>query len=119
MTGKVGLLRHGYPKEHRIRKRSEYLQLADDGKRLFGRLFILVLARREQQVSRLGITVTKKIGNAVTRNRLKRICREYFRTHKDQLGAVFDIHVIARSASAKAATDELTESLDKLFSQIK
>jgi hypothetical protein len=35
------------------------------------------------------------------------------------LGAVFDIHVIARSTSAKAATDELTESLDKLFSQIK
>jgi hypothetical protein len=34
------------------------------------------------------------------------------------LGTVVDIHVIARSASAQAATDELTESLDKLFSQI-
>lgn len=112
-------MRQGYQKEYRIRKRPEYLILADDGKRLFGRHFILVYAARERPVSRLGVTVTKKIGHAVTRNRLKRVCREYFRTHKDQLDAVYDLHVIARRASAQAAKAELTESLDKLFSQIK
>ena len=76
------------------------------------------MREREQGVPRLGVTVTKKIGHAVTRNRLKRVCREYFRTHRDQLAAAFDVHVIARSGSAQAANDELTKSLEKLFSQI-
>jgi ribonuclease P protein component len=112
------LLRSGYQKKDRIRKRSEYLHLADDGRRLFSRHFIIVCASRNDSVSRLGVTVTKKVGNAVTRNRLKRLCREYFRTHRDQFAGAYDVHVIARSGSAHAANDELTKSLEKLFSQI-
>jgi ribonuclease P protein component len=112
------LLRRGYQKKDRIRKRPEYLHLAEDGRRLFSRHFILVYARRNDLVSRLGVTVTKKIGNAVSRNRLKRLCREYFRTHRDHFAGAFDVHVIARSGSAQAANDELNQSLEKLFSQI-
>jgi ribonuclease P protein component len=112
------LLQRGYQKTDRIRKRSEYLHLAEDGQRFFSRYFILVYASRNASVSRLGVTVTKKIGNAVTRNRLKRLCREYFRTHRDQFMGAYDMHVIARSGSAHAANTELTKSLEKLFSQI-
>jgi len=111
-------LRRGYQKEDRIRKRPEYLQLAEDGQRLFSRHFIIVYARSAHLVPRLGVTVTKKIGNAVARNRLKRVCREYFRAHRDQIATAFDVHIIARSGSAQAANDELTISLEKLFSQI-
>ncbi|MGD9330479.1 MAG: ribonuclease P protein component [Desulfobacterales bacterium] len=112
-------MRRGYPKKDRIRKRSEFLQLGLDGKRLFSRHFIVVYARRGYTEARLGITVTKKIGSAVTRNRIKRVCREFFRTHRDQYSAAVDIHIIARSVAAHAANDELIESLEKLFSQIK
>jgi ribonuclease P protein component len=111
-------LRHGYPKADRLRKRPEYLQLADEGQRLLSRHFILVYAAREHPTSRLGITVTKKVGPAVVRNRLKRVCREYFRTHRDQLAGAYDVHLIARRAAALAGHDELTKSLAKLFSQI-
>jgi len=111
-------LRSGYQKTDRIRKRPEYLQLAEDGQRLFSRHFIIVYARSGHLVPRLGVTVTKKIGHAVARNRLKRVCREYFRTHRDQFATAFDVHVIARSGSAQAANDDLSKSLEKLFSQI-
>jgi ribonuclease P protein component len=115
---KAELLRYGYPKADRLRKRPEYLKLADEGQRLFSRHFILVYAARQNPPSRLGITVTKKVGPAVIRNRLKRVCREFFRTHRDQLAGAFDLHFIARRAAALAGHEELKQSLEKLFSQI-
>ncbi len=112
-------MQRGYQKKHRIRKRPEFLQLASDGKRVFCPHFIGVYAPREYSNARLGVTVTKKIGSAVTRNRIKRVCREFFRTHRDQLPAAYDINIIARSIAAQAANNELNESLEELFSQIK
>ena len=108
-----------FPKASRILKRPEFKQLGEAGRRLVGRHFIVVYRVREEPFSRIGITVTKKVGNAVTRNRLKRVCREYFRTHQKQMAAAYDVHVIARNAAAGAAQKELVSSLEKLFSQIK
>jgi ribonuclease P protein component len=92
--------------------------LGDRGKRLISRHFILVYDSGRFPNARLGITVTKKIGPAVTRNRLKRVCREFFRRNREQLAAAYDIHIIARSAAASAAHQELSNSLETLFSQI-
>jgi len=108
-----------FPKASRILKRPEFKQLGEVGRRLVGRHFIVVYGAREDPHSRIGITVTKKIGNAVTRNRLKRVCREFFRTHQKRMAAAYDVHVIARNAAARAAQKELVSSLEKLFSQIK
>jgi len=106
------------PKDCRILKRPEYLRLGEDGQRLIGKFFILVYAPSKHSQSRIGITATKKIGPAITRNRIKRVCREFFRIHRHQLAASLDVHIIARSAAARAANNELTISLEKLFSQI-
>ena len=111
-------LQQGFPKTSRILKRAEFLKLGEVGQRLVGRHFVIVYAPCEHPHSRLGITVTKKIGHAVTRNRLKRVCREFFRTRHGRLAASYDVHVIARHAAAQAARNELLQSLEKLFSQI-
>ena len=108
----------GFPKASRIRKRPEFKYLGEVGKRLVGRHFIVVYRSSAFPHSRLGITVTKKVGNAVTRNRLKRVCREFFRTYQKRLTAAYDVHVIARNAAARAAHKELVSSLEELFSQI-
>ena len=115
---KVRSLGQGFPKASRIRKRPEFKQLGEVGKRLVGRHFIVVYVPSEHPQSRIGITVTKKVGNAVTRNRLKRVCREFFRTCQKRLPVAYDVHVIARNAAAGAAHKELVYSLEKLFSQI-
>jgi ribonuclease P protein component len=63
---------------------------------------VLVCPTRVQNdVSRLGVTVSRKVGNAVVRNRVKRRIREWFRRDRSSIGPGFDILVIARPAAAR------------------
>jgi ribonuclease P protein component len=65
----------------RLRKREEFLAVRRGEKRR-GRLFLLeVLDRGNQDVPRVGFTVTKKVGNAAVRNRIRRRLREAVRVH--------------------------------------
>lgn len=61
---------------------------------------------------RLGIVVTRRIGNAVERNRLKRIIREYFRLNRETF-PVGDCVVIPGGGSAKLTNDKLRENLGR------
>jgi len=67
--------------------------------------------------ARLGVTVSKKIGCAVTRNRVKRFVRETFRNNRLLLPAV-DLNVIARSESAAMDFHDLKQELLKAFRYI-
>ncbi len=70
---------------------------------------------------RLGLTVSKKMGNAVARNRIKRVVREYFRLHQYDFELPLDIIVIPkRNLEAKQLTLALaTEEFTPLLSRIK
>jgi len=61
--------------------------------------FVLLVAARPDVSgpNRLGLVVTRKIGGAVVRNRIKRVCREAFRTWPDLLPGGVDLVVIARA----------------------
>ena len=75
-----------FPKSNRIRKRAEYTSTLDDGERAVSREFVIVSKMSNPPAHpRLGMIVSKKVGNAVTRNRVKRIIRETFRTIDSQL----------------------------------
>jgi ribonuclease P protein component len=67
--------------------------------------------------ARLGVTASKKIGNAVTRNRFKRFVRETFRNNRLLLPAV-DLNVIARSEAAAMDFHGLEQELLKAFRRI-
>ena len=63
----------------------------------------VVLVRARTEHTRLGITVGRRVGNAVVRNRVKRLIREWFRRERSAIGAGWDIVVIARPAAARLA----------------
>lgn len=96
MTGsKPGLT---YPRSRRLTHRRQYLACYQTGKRLHSSRFLLFVRRREKDDLglRFGTAVSKKIGNAVQRNRVKRLLREFFRHHQDVLSADLDIVVVPK-----------------------
>lgn len=90
-----------FPKEARVRKRREFLQIQHAGRRVATRHFLVVYVCSGDGPPRLGITVTKKIGNAVVRNRIKRAVRETFRSQAATLHRGASLVVIARDGSAR------------------
>src|SRR5436190_19480378 len=107
-------------KEMRLRRRPEYLAVQADGKKLHGR-HVLALARKRSDpelVGRLGITVTKKVGNAVVRNRIKRFVREWMRLN-GWVPTGWDIVVVAKdSAAGQLHPDDFAPDLTKILRQL-
>jgi ribonuclease P protein component len=91
-----------FGKARRVRKRAEFRRIqADAGRITCPHFVLLVAARGEAGPSRLGLVVTKKVGNAVERNRIKRVCRACFRALEGFVPDGVDLVVIARGGAAE------------------
>ena len=112
------VLDHSFKKADRILKRNEFIQLSKFGRKLHNQNFIVIFAPGHFGRSRLGITVTRKVGNAVKRNRIKRLVREYFRLNRHLLSGDWDINVIAKKEAADLSSEKIFGSLCNIFERI-
>lgn len=80
-------------------------------------LVIYFLQKKNQDHFRIGLSVGKKIGNAVTRNRIKRYLRQAFHELEDDLKQSYDIVIIARKPTKKMGFHEVKKSLIHLLSK--
>lgn len=108
-----------FPKSEKILKRADFVNLNRSGKRLYTKHFTLIIKQNGQGVTRLGVTVSKKTGNAVRRNRLKRLIREFFRLNKKRIPQGYDIVIIAKKDAGcldfRKIEDEVGSAFDKEF----
>ncbi len=108
-----------FPKNHRILKKKEFSEILTDGERRKTKHFVLFIKKRTHDgKSRLGLIITKKIGNAVVRNRIKRVVREFFRLHYREIASgdnQQDIIFIARRGSEKINLKTLRDEIQKLY----
>ena len=114
----VTLLPGAFSKDDRLLRRSDYLRLARDGKRLQNRQFIAYICKNELNRCRLGITVTRKVGKAAKRNRIKRLAREYFRQNRHIFRDHWDISLIAKKESVDISNKALFSALESIFVRI-
>src|SRR3954466_8222324 len=90
----------------RLRRRAEFLSVQASGTKLHGRHVLAIAKRRadappgEDGRGRLGLTVTKKVGNSVVRNRIRRLLREWMRLH-GWVPAGWDLVVVAKESAAR------------------
>jgi ribonuclease P protein component len=81
----------------RLRKRFEFGRVRDQGRRVYTQSFVLQVCPNPEGAQRLGLTVSVKVGNAVRRNRVKRLVREVFRTERALFPGGSDIVVIVKA----------------------
>jgi ribonuclease P protein component len=112
------LKKQTFTKADRLRKRPEFVHLSKTGRRVQNAHFIILFATGHHQRSRLGVTVTKRVGNAVTRNRIKRLFREFFRLNRDCVGEYLDINIIAKKEAAGLTSAETFAQIERLLKKI-
>jgi len=67
---------------------------------------------------RLGITVSKRVGRAAIRNRVKRLVREHFRLHKDLFSDGYDVNVIAKGGASALSSRQISVALEAIVGDI-
>ena len=91
----------------RIRKKKDFIAIYRAGSRYRGRFFHLVYRDNPDAVSRMAVVVSRKVGNAVRRNRIKRRIRALFRKNKSLFKRPVDVILIARKEILDLSWPEL------------
>ena len=100
-----------FTREQRLRKRREFLVAYKRGAKIQAAHFVLYILENNLPHHRLGVTVSRKIGSAVVRNRIKRQLREVFRRNKRAISPPCDVVVNARHSAAFSSSQEIQEDL--------
>jgi ribonuclease P protein component len=86
----------GLPKDNRLRRKRQFAQVFAQAKKRHGPHLLFLSRENGSGHSRLGLTVSRKVGDAVARNRIKRLLREAFRRLKTEIQPSLDVVIIAR-----------------------
>jgi ribonuclease P protein component len=111
-------MKFSFTKADRILKRREFEALTKCGRRVQNEHFIAVFSPSQIDRSRLGVTVTKRVGSAVKRNRVKRVVREFFRLNRHRLSGKWDINIVAKKQVADATSEKAARSLENILYRI-
>lgn len=108
-------------KEYRIKDNSEFQQIFKKGKSFANRQLVIYFVNEPEESHqthfRVGLSVGVKIGNAVTRNRIKRYLRQSFRELEDKILPSLNIIIIARQPTKDMTCREIKKSLTHLLSR--
>ena len=99
----------GYRPQERIRRKSDFSELYKRGRCDRGRYFNLIHLPNDLGHSRMAVVASRKVGNAVQRNRIRRRAKELFRRNKDLLTSPVDLLLVSKKEMGDASWADLRE----------
>ena len=94
-----------------LKKNNDFKNVYNCGKSFANRFLVMYVLENNTDSNRIGISVSKKVGNSVIRHHLTRLIRESYRLHEDMFNSGLDIVVIARSTARDITYHEVESAL--------
>ncbi|PWI56809.1 ribonuclease P protein component [Sulfoacidibacillus thermotolerans] len=107
-------------KGHRLRRNGDFRYVFARGSSVANRYYVLYVLKKDRTKStRVGFSVSKKVGNAVVRNRVKRLLREIMRVQIQNFTTGYDLAIIARKEAANLNYAKVSKEILKLLVRAK
>ena len=94
-----------------LKKNRDFQYVYNNGVSFANRFLVMYVVKKGIEKNRLGISVSKKVGNSVIRHHITRLVRESYRLHEDMFNSGLDIVVIARVTAKHATYHEIESAL--------
>ena len=94
-----------------LKKNSEFQNVYANGKSYANKYLVMYVLKNDLNRNRIGISVSKKVGNSVIRHRITRLIRESYRLQEDVFNSSLDIVVLARSTAREVGYKEIESAL--------
>jgi ribonuclease P protein component len=105
--------------EGRLKKSKEFGYVYKRGKSYADRFLIMYIVPNNSQSNKVGFSVSKKVGNSVKRNKIKRRLREIFRLNNNDIKKGYNLVFIPRAQISKAEYKDIENSMINLFKKAK
>lgn len=103
----------------RLKKNIDFKNVYKKGKSIPDKYLVIYFFRNNSNVTRVGFTASKKVGNSVMRNRARRLMKESFRNNNSNLKDGYDIVFIARVAIKDASYNDVEKSIRRVMKKAK
>ena len=98
-----------------LKKNRDFQSVYRGGSSRANRVLVMIVRKNRNSTNRIGISVSKKVGNSVIRHRITRILREIFRLHWDEIDEGYDIVVVARAAAKESGYSKMESAVMHLL----
>jgi len=106
--------RYGFAKSSRLLRRADFVSRRGRARKVYTRSFTVVCRENQAEGARIGIVTTKKVGNAVRRNKVRRLVREFFRLNRERIKRREDFVVIVRPGTRIDSYVDVERELEAL-----
>lgn len=101
-----------------LKKNYEFMRLYNKGRFFVGKYIVLYVIKNNTKTNRLGITVNKKVGKAVKRNRLKRLIKECYRQYEASVKEGCDLVFVARNSETLPVYSQIKREMKFLMKKM-
>jgi ribonuclease P protein component len=101
-----------------LSRRGDFKKVFESGPKFSSKYLVVYARPNGLPFSRLGLSVSKKIGKAVVRNRIRRLLREALRKHLMEKSVRYDFVLVARSSSVQASFADFSREMSRVFADL-